>query len=341
MSEKEKDLDVINGEFEEGLVKTQKIALPEGSPIAKFMDMLSEANPSVDIATVVESDEAVEKFAQKEARVPKLAIKLTYPKDWISRNGKPDLWSVGAERIARALGITIYYISDPTFEKYTDHQGDPQWMSEVKVIAFHDQLGMAAGLGTRTTESGFFSGDFEANLKKSAMKNATARVIKQMFGLNGLTWDYLTSCNPEITEKNSIDVKYEDGKKGGRTDSEWDEETTTKAKWIYDWVKEMTGGDPAAFKKYLKDVSEFTLTKGKDKGKVVEGKEEVSKLSAGRIAVVYGKVKEEYEDWKSKQEVKNGNGNSEQEETDRVYREAFGEDFGDNPGPTDGELFDK
>ena len=327
MSEDNDALEVINGEYADSDVEVKKVELAAADPINQFLAKLNSANPSINLSKLVDSDEAIEKFAQRRERLTKLAIKLTKTKDWIDYGGNPSLWSPGAERIARDLGISLYFTTDPTFKEYLDHGQERQYRSEVKIIAYHPELGLSAAVGIRTTESDFFKTDIEANLKKSATKNAITRVVKQIMGLNNLEWEYLTECNSNITKDGSTSVKYEAGKKGGSTDSEWDKETTTKAKWIFDWIKEMTGGDVEAFKKYLKDISEFTLSSGKDKGKVIQGKEEVSKLTPGRIKVVHEKVKDEYE--KFKKEHSNG-GTTEDGRHDRA-----GDPRDSDPGPGD------
>jgi hypothetical protein len=75
-------------------------------------------------------------------------------------------------------------------------------------------------------------------------------------------------------------------------------EVSATARQIGEWLLEMNGGDKAKASAQLKELTAFTVKKGKDKGKEIPGVDSIARLSPGRAKVTYHNVEKLYTEWK-------------------------------------------
>jgi hypothetical protein len=167
--------------------------------------------------------EVFQDHAVAARRIQEIAIKNTLPSDWVSFGGQAWLDTPGAERVARALGLTVKDWSW-TREDHKDDEG-PYF-----TILCHGKVGHAPSdmwvdaVGFQWSRKPFFWKEGErkkhvseinpGNIIKDAYSDMFRNGVTRLLGLRGLPWDYLRELG--ITPEKAKKVDFETGKRGGK-----------------------------------------------------------------------------------------------------------------------------
>jgi len=113
------------------------------------------------------------------------------------------------------------------------------------------------------------------------------------FGIGGIDDDG-NAAEPKPAEpsfpKTTTNIPPPKGPEEGQTTDEMRAD-------IKKWILEISGGNKEEALDRLEAITEFTVTKGADKGKVIPGVRDTHKLSAARTAVVHHKVHKAYDEF--------------------------------------------
>lgn len=166
---------------------------------------------------------AFQSHAAAARQIQDIAIKNTLPSDWVSFGGKAWLDAPGAERVARALGLTVKDWTH-TREDMKDDEG-PYF-----IITCQGKVGHAPSdmwvecVGVQWSRKPFFWQDkgrkrhlseiHPGNIIKDAYSDMYRNGICRLLGLRGLPWDYLHTLG--ITETKAKKVEFEKGTRGGK-----------------------------------------------------------------------------------------------------------------------------
>lgn len=156
-------------------------------------------------------------------RIQDIAIKNTLPSDWISFGGDAWLDAPGAERVARALGLTI---TDWTWDRENLKDDDGAYY----IITSRGKVGHAPSnmwvdaVGVQWSRKPFFWKEGErkkhigeihpGNIIKDSYSDMFRNGVTRLLGLRGLPWSYLQELG--ITEAKAKKVEFEAGKRGGK-----------------------------------------------------------------------------------------------------------------------------
>lgn len=136
-------------------------------------------------------------------KISVIALKRTFPQDWIDLGGRPYLTAPGAERIRPLFRIAITDMESKRFESHDG--GKPRYMYVVSGTA-HFRDDDFAVLGTCSSTDQFFSSRRDAqgqsytlpadqvneeNIIKSAYSDLVRGAVVRVLGLRNLTWDQL------------------------------------------------------------------------------------------------------------------------------------------------------
>lgn len=237
--------------------------------------------------------------------IKQYALQTTNANDWAKIGDAPYLEDTGAEKIA---GLFAPEIGKPEIRKETFPDG--HYMYTCDGVASWGGKTIPV-MGTRSTHDKFFiEYDYEldekgdrkkddkgrfikielsteelllrisaGNVRKSALTNYRCNAIKDVLGLEGITWEELETFAGIKKE----DVGGYDFKQQEMGDEEKDQVKETERMLI-----EMHGD----YSSVLEEMTTFQGNKGQ-----VPGKRKVSALSEKQIPHVYRKVKEAYSNW--------------------------------------------
>ena len=257
-----------------------------------------------ELPVVMTSDNLIEMATMAERRIQAVkrikaaALKVTNINDWIDQNGNPYLQVSGAEKIRALFGIS-WRIDPPKIDRKEDGHYTYSYKGYFSMgsasIEFEGSRGSKDPFFSRSHDEDIPPSEInEADVKKSALTNTIGNGITRILGIRNLTWEEV-----EI----ALGIKREDAKKIDYGKKEMDKDVKELRDEIEKMLLEITGNSKVEFAKLLQQLTSFT---GKD-GKEVPGKSTLSDLTEKAIPVVYGKVKDFYDDFKKQEgkEVKN------------------------------------
>ena len=173
-----------------------------------------------------ESQELIQVFQEHAVaarRIQEIAIKNTLPSDWVSFGGQAWLDTPGAERVARALGLTV---KDWTWQRedFQDEEG-PYFTITCQGKVGHAPSDMwVDAVGFQWSRKPFFWKEGErkkhiseinpGNIIKDAFSDMFRNGVCRLLGLRGLPWNYLRELG--ITPDKAKKVEFESGKRGGK-----------------------------------------------------------------------------------------------------------------------------
>lgn len=201
-------------------------------PIPRNAELVDATSNGNEIVVTEPYLDVAQRRIEHMARVVKLAIRSTNPRDWLNQNGHPYLCGTGAEKIGRNFGLKI---TDVTYTKQEaeDEEGK-YYMYIVKGRASLPSTMQMSGsepladsivaIGTCSSRDKFFSmahGKMlpmseidEGNILKSAYTNMLGNGITRLLGLRNLTWEELREHGIEKDAVQSVEY----GRKGGNGD---------------------------------------------------------------------------------------------------------------------------
>lgn len=258
-------------------------------------------------ALVFNSDEDMKVALERATRritfiddMIKLVMKKLLPTDFHDFGGKPVLQGVGAQRFIKFFGISVRNIRRIPAKGYEIIGEDTAKRLRITYrgdFYFPGTNVPIEGEGIRDSHNNFFCktdedykeiADIELpNLDRAARTAMYRDGITTMFGLKGVSWDYLKGLG--FTPDNTTGHSYQKGSKGGSVAGD-DPETKRMLKEIGDMCMEMADGDPDTAANILETL---TFYNGK-------GKRELSKLTAPQTPVIHGKCKKKYEEFMRK-----------------------------------------
>jgi len=165
---------------------------------------MSEKQAKSDVpAELKEAGELVHAFrehALAARRIQEIAIKNTLPSDWVDFGGQAWLDTPGAERVARALGLSV---KDWTWERvdYKDEEGEYFVITSRGFVGHAPSNLWVEAVGTQWSRKPFWYKDGERKrslseinpglIVKDAYSDMFRNGVCRLLGLRGLPWDYL------------------------------------------------------------------------------------------------------------------------------------------------------
>ena len=153
------------------------------------------------IPSVGKEDDALEIIQKRNQlfdQVLSVAIKSTGANDWSDQGGKPYLEASGAEKCARRFGISICDLKIER-EQLEDESGKYYFYTCIGKARLGNEV--IEAVGTCSSRNKFFGtvgGKLKAvqdvdiaNIKKTAVTNFRGNAIRQILGLNKITWETL------------------------------------------------------------------------------------------------------------------------------------------------------
>ena len=235
------------------------------------------------------------------SKVLAIAVKRTNHFDWVDQGGKPYLTASGAEKLMPLFGISV---SNTFYKKEFSKDDKGDFYFYVYRGTFSWAGSSIEAVGTCSSRDKFFAWDSknqcykplsevdEANIMKAAYSNMIVNGVTRVLGIRNLTWEQVESFG--INRSKVAKVEYRSRKGNGKASVEGPSEDEMRRK-IGDMLLEIAEGDKERAKSLLEAVSSF---EGRD-GNTVPGVSSLAELSGARLQVVYGKVKKEYELWKT------------------------------------------
>jgi hypothetical protein len=276
----------------EEIIKSENQVIRVGDGIGD-MNFSSDEELAVFLERVDRRNEAVE-------RVLKMALSKLMPTDFHDFDGKPMLQGVGAQRLMKYFGISVTNKQRIPAMGYAINQQDPAKRLSVTYKATFSLGSMVVeGEGRRDSHNKFFGrkgGEYkdisDINLPDLDAAAVTAMYrdgITTLLGLKGVTWDYLKELG--FCSERTTGHTYQKGTNGGNAAES--QEAKSKQAEIANMIFEMSGQDPEKSKEML---IKYTAWKTKE-GKEMAGKDSVSKLSDKQVPIIYGKVKNDYDEY--------------------------------------------
>lgn len=259
--------------------------------INKNMPLAILQNDAI-LTAVVKAEARVTAFV----KIKQLSLKATTCHDWVSLGGRPYLQDTGTEKIA---GLFSPIVSTPIIsrEDFPDGHymytcdGEAEWGGKrIPVMGSRssrdkffiqygkDDKGNRVDLPTEELLIRIDPGD----VRKSALTNYRNNAIKDVLGLEGITWTDLEVA--EIKKSEVVGVEY-----GGQEQSKDAKDNASKIKTM---MKEMYGNN------YGSQLKELTKWTNKD-GKEIQGKTSLSGVKDSQMNVIYRKIKDAYGAWKN------------------------------------------
>jgi hypothetical protein len=174
-----------------------------GQPNGDTIDLPATRDTSVQ---EVEKLEAFAAVAQRRAvamdTIIKHALKRTHPQDWVDMGNKPYLQESGAMRISNSFGISSGKPEGPLFEFDVDGHYTVMFKNTY-TLNFAGMSNSMGSVGIRSSRDVFFTSRYEGDEKielpasevdrqtviQSALANCNVNGIKDLLGLNNLSWD--------------------------------------------------------------------------------------------------------------------------------------------------------
>lgn len=175
----------------------------------------SEIIAPIDDDKLIAIAEQAEKRIEAMKKVKSVVMRLTNYRDWVDQSGKPYLWTSGAEKVARAFGIS-WRINDPEWE----------FLDGGHYICYYKGFFTLGGvtieaIGSRSSKDGFFKkydkSDKEkwvelppseidkGDVKKSAFTNCIGNGVTRLLGIRNLTWEELDEAGIKRDNVTKID----------------------------------------------------------------------------------------------------------------------------------------
>lgn len=233
-------------------------------------------------------------------KIKQLSLRATTHHDWVNLGGKPYLQDTGAEKIAGLFSPTI---SKPIIAR--ENFLDGHYMYTCDGDAFWGGKSIPV-MGSRSSKDKFFiQYDYveengkrkrvdlstevlleridPGDVRKSALTNYRNNAIKDILGLEGITWSDLETAG--IKKDDVVGVEYNNQQMSG--------DASDKAKDTEKMLVEMYGKD------YATQLARITENRDKD-GKLWPGIKKLDGCSEKKLPIVHRQVKKEYETWKKK-----------------------------------------
>lgn len=186
--------------------------------------MNQENKPAVKPETGLEVANLFAQHSMAAKTIMDLALANTLPSDWWNMGGNAWLDAPGAERIGRALGLTI---KDWTWEKmdFKDDDGVHYYIVSRGKVGHEPSNLWTDAIGVAWSRKPFWykSGDYKkhvgeinmGNIIKDSYSDMERNGITRLLGLRGLPWSHLKDYG--IDQKTAKQVEFEAGARGGRT----------------------------------------------------------------------------------------------------------------------------
>lgn len=224
---------------------------------------MGENGNIIDVPAVPSGIDLIEVAKQADAlveavrKIKAVVFKLTNNHDWIDQGGKPYLQASGAQKVARAFGIS-WTIDEPTKESL---DGGHYMFTYKGAFSLHGAC--IDAIGTRSSKDGFFkkygSKDAAGNrtelppseidpgdVKKSAFTNCLGNGISALLGIKNLTWEELNEAGIKKDEASRVDYGSSKEQRTGKINE-------AQRKRFYALCK--TGGwSDDAIKAYMKNI---------------------------------------------------------------------------------------
>lgn len=189
----------------------------------------------------------IEKREALFRRVLATALSATTQSDWTNQGTKPYLQASGALKIARRFAINIYD-TVITREELEDERGKYYMYTVTGKASFPGLREYVESLGTCSSRDKFFGmkdGKLKAlqdvdmgNIKKKAHTNFQGNAVKDLLGLDNMTWEQLAGfgLNPGGSAKVNFDKGASKAETSKRTEAAAaSAEQTGKPYWTSDW----------------------------------------------------------------------------------------------------------
>lgn len=172
-------------------------------------------------AGIVAIAEQAERRIEAFEKIKRYALRTTNAHDWVNVSGKPYLEDSGANKVARAFGVS-WRLEPPEIENLEGLGG--HFIVNVKGD-FAIGGAVIQAVGSRSSNDPFFTdrweGQGEARHKvkrpaseidrgdviKSAVSNCTNNGVKRLLGLMNLTWQDLKAAGIDQVEVESVEFK--------------------------------------------------------------------------------------------------------------------------------------
>lgn len=241
----------------------------------------------------------VAKRAEMMDKLIDWALRSTNHQDWVDQNGKPWLQGSGAEKVARRFGIKW---SGLVYEKIIseDEKGKFYFYKVTgnMRIAIGD-LDEIEAIGTCSSKDQFFAVKYEGdekvfkplsevdetNIMKSAFTNFIINGVTRLLGLRNLSWEQVKKAGVDISK--IAKVEY--------AGSQESTETTGLRTEVWTYIKDsMCGGDEAAGKKKLAELTTWNKKKKGGGYEVVKGHEDMAALSEKQLGFLDRKLRSDH-----------------------------------------------
>lgn len=266
-------------------------------------DVVVTATEESSLPLALRDDSVLTAVIKAEARIAafvkikQLSLKATTCHDWVSLGGRPYLQDTGTEKIAGLFSPTVskpmitrenfpdgHYMYTCDGEAFWGGKSIPVMGSRSSRDKFFIQYDYIEEKGTRkrvdlSTDELLKRID-PGDVRKSALTNYRNNAIKDVLGLEGITWADLEAA--EIKKDDVVDVEY------GR--QEISGEAKDQAKDIEKMLIEMYGED------YGAQLARITENKDRN-GKLWPGIKTLKGCSEKKMPIVFRQVKKEYGSW--------------------------------------------
>jgi len=180
-------------------------------------------------AGIISIAEQAERRIEAFEKIKRYALRTTNVHDWVNEGGKPYLQDSGANKVARAFGVS-WRLMPPEIE-YLEGSGGHFIVNVKGDFAIGGAVIQA--VGSRSSNDPFFTDRYEGqgearhkvkrpaseidrgDVIKAAVSNCTNNGVKKLLGLMNLTWEDLE----EYADIKRGDVGSVDFKKGSRAPS--------------------------------------------------------------------------------------------------------------------------
>jgi hypothetical protein len=287
---------------------------------------MSEQNLAVqDNGMPVLADDTLVMIAkQAEARIDavikikQIALKVTNANDWCDQDGKPYLEASGSEKVANVFNISWRFLRpEPAYEEEPDGHYTYTYSGEFCLAGRTIEVE-----GSRSSKDGFFKQnvwnngtktekdvrdrDNKRDVKMAALTNLLGNGITRILGIRNLTYADLEKF-AGIKKEEVKGVKYNKaGDKADKTDMKAPQEKNKSAEAPKDLRAEVNRmaeemiQDEQVRADYIIEKTTYDYMSNGEK-KHFTGTTDLTKISDKAMAVLYGKIKKDYEGWLEQQ----------------------------------------
>ena len=270
----EKDLAVVNGDYDVIERQIERAPVVEQARRINLYMRLTDKLEVPDLKVIGENTDNANRFIAYQKNIFKVMVLKTNPRDWIDRNGFPELQGSGGWAIRQAFGISFFWTTKPYVEK---NEATGHRYAICEGIFFHKQLGILEEMGSRSTEDDFVKDWPDNELKKCAIANLFSRGLLRLVGISKLTWDDLKAVDPKYSPGAASKIEYKAGSKGGSKESDWTEGEKKMARDVWAICMELGGQNPVAAADELEKLTTWKIPEGKpNAGKEIKGVRDVN-----------------------------------------------------------------